>query len=310
MKKISIYLLAMLALVFYSCENDDENGVVDTEPPVFTEVLRPRNEGNVLSIRGEKAESRSETSTHFHAEGTVTDNEGLSELRMDVHSVKNGHSHGRLSGLPSYDVDAVIDMGGVKEFNFSEHNDFEEEHYYYNDQNYAAGPYDVIFQAVDLAGNASDIVVRQIYLRRPYQPTIELIGDPEEQEDELDFEPGDELTIDGFIRQRRGEGALAFDVTFIRLSIVDFDHDDHSHRKDGDVEWEAYWGTSVYLTSSSGGESVPAFDANNTLDFNVLLESIAAVVLTEEFDHKTLLIEVEDAGGNVAIREFELEVHD
>jgi hypothetical protein len=318
MKKLKIYLLGILALSLYACEDDNE-GTVDTEAPVFVEVTRPRTQGGsgVVEIRGEYAEIRSEGSTHFHIRGTVTDNVGLSQLRVDVHGVHDGHSHGRMNLLPEFRVDANIDLGGATEFTFDDP-DFPNNMLYYDESNggpFRAGPYDVILHAVDLAGNVTSLangtsVIRQIYLRRSYQPTIVLAGDPNEEVDELEFKPGEQLALDGWIQQRRGSGNLAFDVTFIRISIVKDDHD-HGHRG-GEVHYEGIWGTSHFLTSSSGapltGRSLPSF-VNNQLDFSVIFAD-SPYTLDEDDDHMILRIEVEDAGGNLAIREFELEVHD
>lgn len=314
MKKLSIYLLALLGAAFYACEEVDDASL-DTEAPVFTEVLRPRGEGAspVVKIRGEYMEPRSESSTHFHVEGTVTDNTGVARILMDVHSVFDGHSHGRLNLLPGLDIDAVLEANGAASFTFVE-SDFANEDYYYNDQNYAAGPYDVTLTAVDIQGNATSFgdgssVVRHFYLRRPYQPLIVLEADPSEEVVELDFEPGAELSLEGWIQQNRGAGNLAFPVTFIRITIAEDEHG-HEHRG-GDEHYEGIWGASNYLTTGSGaplsGRTLPVF-TNDQLDFNTLFADVP-YTLSEEDDHMVLMIEIEDAGGNVAIREFELEVH-
>lgn len=324
MKNLRTYLLAILLVGLWACEKEEDPANQDLEAPVFQEITRPRTEGGsgVVKLRGEYAEVRGENSTHWHIRGTVTDNVGLSELKVDVHGVHDGHSHGRTNFLPEYSFEYVVNLNGETEFTFDDP-DFEGRILYYDGSstaiegtNFRAGPYDVILHAVDQAGNTTSFaegssILRQIYLRRPYQPLIAITADPNESVDELEFEPGEQLEIDGWIQQNRGAGDLAFPVSFIRINIVEDDHD-HSHRKLDEVRYEATWGASHYLTNSAGGpltgRTLPAFQ-NNMLMFNTLLAEVP-YTLSEGDDHMTLRIEVEDEGGNLAIREFELEVHD
>ncbi len=316
MKKNALYFLSLLAMSMglWSCSDNDP--IIDLEAPIFQEVSSPKAEdaAGVIELRGQYFEVRTATSTHMHITGRLTDNEGLSQLRIDLHGGYDGHSHGRLaSALPALRIDKVVELNGAKEVNF-------DEEIYYDDADYRAGPYHVILHAVDLAGNSTSFadgssVNRGIYLVRPYMPLVALEGDPTGVVDKLDIAPGSPLSLNGYIEQHRG--GKRFDVTFIRVSIVEDHHDDDEHDHDHDdhddeVLYEAIWGQSAYLTASSGqplgGAPIPAFSADR-LAFATLFAQRPHTV-TEAEDHKILRIEVEDTGGNLTIREFEIEAHD
>ncbi len=327
MKKLNLYLLAFVAVFSFSCSSDDDvlpvNGgddgepvedVVDTTAPQFAEILRPGTEdaSGVVRLRGDYMEVRSESSTHGHFRGTVTDDVALSEMRLDIHGVFDGHTHGREGLLPEFRVDSIIELNGatVHEFDID---------FYYDAQNFRAGPYDVAGHAVDEAGNQTSFadgssVLRHIYLRRPYQPLVVLEGDPNEEAAELALHPGDELAADLYIEQNRGDGELAFPITFIRISIVE-DHDDHGHdhRVSDEERYEGMWGTSYYLTSTTGagltGDPLPEA-TEDRIWMSQLVTGDNAYQVSEGDNHMILRLEIEDEGGNIAIREFELEVHD
>ncbi len=293
--------LVALGSLLGGCGKDE---AMDLEPPVFQEITRPRTQGGsgVVKIRGEYMEARSENSTHLHVRGTVTDNQSLSQMRIDIHKSHDGHTHARLETLRGYRVDEVVDLGGVKEYVF-------DKDLYYDDDDYAAGPYHVILHAVDMAGNSTSFsegssIVRSIYLKRPYMPLIAIDGDDSESATELQQVQGSTLAVPGFLQHRRA--GKNFTASFIRVSVVDNTDRTQNTNWQGNVVYEGIWGTSQFLRDNAGafltGLPLPEFP-NDRLRFSDLLATKPNTVGPQHFG-KVLRIEVEDSGGNLAVREF------
>lgn len=317
LKRLS--LLVFLSLVFFACDDDDES--VDLQAPTFSQVLSPAiEEGSPTTarMRGEYVYVHPAGENHLYFRGTVTDNEGVSQVQIDIHSGHDGHTHGRTAEvLPLLNVDKVIAANGATSFNFEE-----EIHLEHDD--YRAGPYHFAIKAVDVAGNSTSYedgshVSGVVYIKRPYMPRILMEGETNEEKSDVDLHPGEEMHLHGEILQH--QGGRSFDVTFIRVTIVEDEHDDHDHDHDDDhghdhdhdYMYEAAWGTSMYFTDENGntvnGQPMPAFTGDR-LSLHDLFESAAApFMVTEEVSHKVLRFEIEDEGGNMMIREFEIHAH-
>lgn len=318
-------MVLLPVFLLWSCEDDDET--IDLEAPSFTQVMSPNfdeDNPNVSRLRGQYMHVHPAGEDHLEIMGTVSDNEGVSQVQIDVHSGHDGHTHGRTAeALPLLNVDKVISANGATTFDFEEEIHLEED-------DYRAGPYHFALKAVDVAGNGTSYeddthVYGGVYIKRPYMPRLVMEGETNEDMDEVDLHPGEEMHLHGEILQH--QGGRSFDVTFIRVTIVEDEHDDHDHEGDdhddhGDDDdhdhghghdhlYEAAWGTSMYFTDESGntvsGEPMPAF-MNDRLSLDDLFET-APFMVTEEASHKVLRFEVEDEGGNMMIREFEIHAH-
>ncbi|MEM6843508.1 MAG: DUF4625 domain-containing protein [Bacteroidota bacterium] len=305
------YLLALLASVFLTAcsDNDTNDPSNDLNAPVFSAISRPYTQGdpNVVKIRGEYMEVLPENSTELLLQGELSDNLALSEMQIDIHNSQDGHTHARIEQrLPGFRVDDVIQLNG------SSHTI--DQSIRYDDRDYLAGPYHVILHAVDAAGNTTSFsdgssVVRSVYLKRPYMPLIALADDPDETLEQLSGTAGDELSVEGYLEQRRADHDFA--ITFIRTSLVrDTDRDNDTDWQ-GDTSYEAIWGESQFLRDNTGamltGEALPAF-TNDQLPIATLLES-QPYALTADDHERVLRIEVEDEGGNLAVREFTMLVN-
>jgi hypothetical protein len=310
--KFTFAAAALLLLGFSACNRTEDELINDRQAPEFVEIARPRTQGGegVVKIRGSYLEVRSENSTHMHVRGTVRDNRALSQMRIDIHGSHDGHSHARIAAgeLPPFRVDEVVDLGGVPEFNF-------DEDFYYDTENFRAGPYHVNLHAVDQAGNTTSFadgssIIRGIYLKRPYMPLIAIDGDPEEALDELSFAAGEALTLPGFIQHRRGGLDLA--TTFVRVSVVEDDDHEETNGSHGHTAHQRIWGESAYLRDNTGaplrGAAIPDFPGNQ-LPLPQLFAGDNAYTLSAQDNGMVLRLEVEDAGGNLAVREFTLNVN-
>jgi hypothetical protein len=179
----------------------------------------------------------------------------------------------------------------------------------YDDRDYLAGPYHVILHAVDAAGNTTSFsdgssVIRSVYFKRPYMPLIALTDAPDETLEQLSGTEGNALAFEGYLEQRRADHDFA--ITFIRLSLVEDTNRDDNTDWQGDTSYEALWGESQFLRDNSGallaGEEIPDF-TNNQLPLATLWEN-QPYMLTANDHERLLRIEVEDEGGNLAVREF------
>ena len=302
MKNLSFLLLVVLLM---ACSDDDPSN--DLDAPIFSTISRPYTQGdaNVVKIRGEYMEVLPENSTELYLRGELSDNRALSEMRIDIHNSQDGHTHARTQRLPGLRVDEMIALDGIRHTI--------DQGIRYDDRDYLAGPYHVLLHAVDAAGNTTSFadgssVMRSVYLKRPYMPRIALANDPDETRQQLSETAGSPLAIEGYLEQRRGE--QNFDITFVRFSLVrDTNRTDDTDWQ-GDTSYEALWGESQFLRDNTGaplaGEDVPPF-ADDRLPLTTLWES-QPYTLTADDHERILRVEVEDEGGNLAVREFTMRI--
>jgi hypothetical protein len=147
---IKLLTLVFLAIAATSCKKDDP----DNTKPLIVSIEEPHENDTLFS------------GTEMHVEGLVTDNEELSQLKIDIHSADDGHDHGKVSSASFFEVIRIIDLAGRNQ-TFHEDIDIPQEA--------AAGKYHVIITAVDASGNQSDVTERDIIIRNSgdlISPTI------------------------------------------------------------------------------------------------------------------------------------------
>jgi len=135
----SLLAIFSVALISFStsCKKDDP----DKEAPVIVSVSEPLDDDTLY------------TGNELHVELTVTDNEELSQVKIDIHSAEDGHSHGKVADGAYWEEIKIITATGTA-LNMHEHIDIP--------ASAAAGKYHVIITAVDKAGNQSAITERDI----------------------------------------------------------------------------------------------------------------------------------------------------
>ena len=304
------YLLVLIgAVLFTACSNDDTDDLSnDQEAPVFSKISRPATQGDpeVVKIRGEYMEVLPENGTELRLRGELSDNQALSEMRIDIHNSQDGHTHARTLRLPGLRVDEVVQLEGTRHTI--------DQTIRYDDRDYLAGPYHVLLHAVDAAGNTTSFadgssVVRSVYLKRPYMPRIALTDDPDETQQQLAGITGSPLLTEGYLEQRRG--GRDFAITFVRLSLVQDTNRADDTNWQGDASYEAMWGESQFLRDNTGaplaGEALPPF-TDDRLPLVTLWES-RPYTLSAGDHERVLRIEVEDEGGNLAVREYTMLVN-
>jgi len=138
--KLQIFTVAIGIAAFSSCKKDNPD---NTKPKI--DIVSEPLENDTLY-----------TGSELHIEGLVSDNEELSQIKIDIHSAEDGHSHGKISSASFFEVIKIIDLTGRNQV-FIAHVDIPLEA--------AAGKYDIIITAVDASGNQSDFVERDIFIR-------------------------------------------------------------------------------------------------------------------------------------------------
>ena len=135
---LSITLLFSVSLT--SCKKDE----VDNTAPIIASVSEPLENDTLIS------------GDELHVEATITDEVELSQIKIDIHSAADGHSHGKVSASGYWEKIVILNLSG-KSQSIHEHIDIPAD--------VAAGKYHVIMTAVDKAGNSSEVVERDVFIR-------------------------------------------------------------------------------------------------------------------------------------------------
>lgn len=151
----SLLLLSSITIISFSssCKKDDP----DKEAPVIVSVSEPID-GDTLY-----------TGSELHVEVKVSDNEALSQVKIDIHSAE-GHDHGKIAAGAYWEEIRIVNVSGTT---FEFHEDI------MIPATAAAGKYHVIITAVDKSGNQSAITERDIYILNSgdlIAPVITLTG--------------------------------------------------------------------------------------------------------------------------------------
>lgn len=296
---------ALAAITLFSCNTDDDS-VRDMDAPVIAaaegrEEIRPRH-GEIMR----------ETSDHMHVRFSVTDPSGIQQVRIDVHSVFDGHTHGRVANdFEALKVNQVIPINGASFYNQDDH----DTDIYWDgpnspiEGNVLAGPYDFIIDATDMHGNvtthgAENNYSTTIYIERAYGPqmTISNLHD-----NELEGTAGAPLLVDGNVFA--GTHPLSSEITFLWVRLAEEEDHDHGHAHGEDV-YERMWGTSKYRQHSNGNfYSGPQINSGASIDLSQAFTGENAIVLPAGEEHYELIIWAEDVNGNVTRRAYEVHAH-
>jgi hypothetical protein len=140
-KTILFGALCLCASFFISsCKKDTP----DMQAPTITAVEEPAMNDTLL------------TGSELHIEASISDNDELSQLKIDVHAAEDGHNHGKVDASAYWETVVLVDLSGAST-SVHEHIDIPADA--------ASGTYHVILSAVDKAGNQSEIVERDVYIQ-------------------------------------------------------------------------------------------------------------------------------------------------
>ncbi|MFD2036169.1 DUF4625 domain-containing protein [Belliella marina] len=314
MKKLSILLSIGLLALNFSCTDDQDPSVTDRDAPVIGFA-----EGRD-SFRPMENEVRAATTDHMHVRFSVTDESGISEVLVDIHSTFDGHTHGRISNTfsPLSVKDIYSPNAENAAFRFPEgatslNVDNTSTDIYWGgstsrvDGNVLAGPYDIIISAIDIHSNKTGYddgsnYLATFFIERAYAPVTEVTN---LHDGEIEGEAGAPLAVEGSIS--KGNHELSSEIKFVWVRLVEEDdHHGHSHGRIKDGEFfEKMWGESNWRGNDYKGEALPN---NTSLNLSELLSGENEIILPSGEDHLELIIWVEDINGNVTQKTYEVHI--
>jgi len=256
------FLIALILTALIACDKDDDTE--DTVDPTIKSAMIDNSDEDILVTAGNEI--------HFDVE--VEDNEALGELKIDVHDIFDGHSHGKKSATKWADVKTIQLSGKTQDVH--EHMDVP--------TNATAGPYHAIFRLIDAEGNEGEFVELDFMVSNGSEPMIN-VTDPDFSS-EVHVNKGGSISL---------KGTITDDTDLDEIVIVlEEEHDDHSHGKKSD--------TPLFEAD---------FDLDGSSDLSWDFETDGNVTISipanAEEGHYALEIIATDNDGNISI--FEGEVH-
>jgi len=266
MKKFQIFsLLVAFSFLFVACDDDDD--LEDTVAPEIKSVTINEEDHDIMVMAGEE----------MHIDAELSDNEALGELKIDVHDVFEGHSHGKKSAFKWAEV-LTVELSG-KEQTVHEHMDVPEDA--------TAGPYHAILRVIDEEGNEGEFEEVEFMISNGSEPMIN-VTDPDFS-NEVHAPKGSTLSLVGTITDDT-------DLEEIIIHLKEEHDDDHDHKSAMDEE--------IYEED---------FDLDGTADTSWDFQADGNVNISIPADaeegHYELMIRAMDSEGNMNIFEAEVHVH-
>lgn len=180
-------------VILASCASDQ----LDTEAPVLTDV----------QINGSEERITVQTQTVLDMDVVATDNEGVSQIKIDIHEAFDGHDHGKRE-QSSWTYVKIIETSGPS-VNVEDNPLIP--------QQVASGPYHAVFRVLDESGNEGAYVERQIVIENGSQPMVQLTAPAENDT----FTLGETITPTGMLTDADG-------LKEVHLVLLHLE-DDHAH---------------------------------------------------------------------------------
>ena len=262
MKKyiFSSALMVSLGLMAVGCNDDKEE---DTVKPEVVEV----------SIDGEDHDIAVSAGTNMAVGATVSDNEDLGELKIDIHDVFDGHSH---KSSAKWAEVRIVELSGTKQT-------VEESIAVPVDA--TAGPYHCVVRVIDEAGNESDFEELEFMLSNGSEPMFNITNP--DFSSEVHAPKGSTVSI---------EGTITDDIDLAEVYIVLEEEHDHGHDHKSTQEEPIY-----EMDFDLDGSVDLSWDFQADGNVNIAIPTDA------EEGHYALIIRAEDSEGNINI--FEAELH-
>jgi uncharacterized membrane protein len=257
MKRILISLIAISTL--FACSKDG-----DSRKPEISD----------LNINNKTEEIEVEAGQSASINFTVSDNEGLSQIRMDIHDAFDGHTHGKTNAFNKFFWEQIDTLNGLTEFTGNITLDIPD--------SVAAGPYHLDVIVVDLAGNQSDIGLLDLVVESDYNAEITVTS--HDFSNQVHVDKGTNLVVQGMITDD-------IDLTDVVI-VVEKEGHGHTHGKTSSAE--------LYLNDHDlAGPNNVSFTINETINIPSN---------TKDGDYK-LEIVATDSDGNISIFHGELHIH-
>jgi len=263
-----IWLLA-LPLLFAACEEDDKDQ--DLNAPSI----------DSLAINGKDHDVRLQAGNDMELEVTATDDQGLQEIKVDIHDIFDGHEHGKRA-LNKWSTVRNIPVSG-KEANLKES--------FMVPGQATAGRYHALVQTLDEAGNEAPFKEINFVVENGQQPTFNVTSPNFSQE--VHAPKGSTFGMQGTVEDQQ-------DLAEIRIMIKPAHHDDHDHGDDDghDHGHSHDDGPLIEKDFDLPGDSDTSFDLSN---FSVTIPTDA------ETGHYHVEMVAKDGEGNYGL--FKAEIH-
>lgn len=253
MKKL--VLLLSVSVFLFSCSKDTDK----TKPTI-----------DALNIDNKTEEIEVQAGQSMTLQYTVSDEVGLSEMRLDVHDAFDGHTHGKTSSFNKLFWEQIDTLNGLTETTNSITVDVP--------ANTTAGPYHLDAIVVDLAGNQSDIGLLDFTVLNAGMAMITITS--HNLSSMVDVPKGSWFVL---------QGSVSDDIDLDEVIIV-MEEEGHTHGKTATGE---YYMSESELTGS-----------------NDIMFSITDSIWVGQNDAGHYMLEVIaiDSDGNMSITEGELHV--
>lgn len=254
------YIFAALALVALSCSDDDE--AQDTTKPVIL----------AATVNGEDHDLEFNAGDALQLEVDLSDNEDLSQFKIEVHDIFDGHDHNKVLDGDAWELTEIINVTGANAT---------VNHTLSVPNPVTAGPHHFIFRVLDAAGNESEFMEMDFILKNGEEPTFS-ISDPDFS-NEVPAPKGQSLAITGTIND---------DEDLAEVIITIEEEEEHNHKNASGAIIFSY-------DADLAGTSDTSFDLS-TVDI--------AIPATSETGHYELKISAKDNEGNYGVFTAELDV--
>ncbi len=254
------FLFVAMALIFASCSDDDEQQQ-DTTAPQILEAAMNGDDHDLEFAAGDAV-----TLT-----ASVSDNEALSQLKIDIHDVFDGHDHNKKGG-DHWELTEIVNLSGASA-NVT--------HNLQVPDPVIAGPYHVILRLLDASGNESEFMEMDFLLTNGEEPQISITAP--DFGTEVHAPKGQQLSLVGMITD---------DVDLDEIIITIEEEHDHDHKM------------------ASGDDYLFSYDEdlNGSSDTSFDLSTVTIMIPADaETGHYKFKIMAKDNEGNYGV--FEEEIH-
>lgn len=257
MRKTALFL-SILAIAT-ACSDDSDNQ--DLDAPVILSA----------SLNGEDHDLEFNAGDAISLAVEASDNEALGQVKLDLHDVFDGHSHGKLAS--TWTLSEVHNLSGTQT-TFTETLQVPDP--------VTAGPHHLVLRLLDAAGNESEFAELDFVLRNGSEPQIS-ITDP-------DFSQGFQIA--------KGQsfsltGSVTDNIDLAEIVIQVREEEEHEHKN-----------KSLSSTIFSFDKDL---DGGSDLSFDLGSLSIS-IPSSAEIGHYELYISAKDSEGNYGIYTAEIEV--
>lgn len=250
----------VVALSVVSCEDEKQE---DTVNPEIIEATIDGEDHDVVVNAGEQ----------MTVAASLSDNEELGELKIDIHDVFDGHTH---KSSASWAEVTIVSLSGTSQ-------DVSENIAIPTDA--TAGPYHATFRVLDKSGNEGEFVEIPFMLSNGSEPEINITSP--DFTDHVHVSIGSTLVVEGMITDD-------VDLAEIYVVLEEEHDDDHDHKS---TQEDALYEMDFDLEGAS----------DLTWDFQIDGNVNIAIPATAEEGHYVLTVRAEDSEGNINI--FEAELH-